>query len=63
MSLQGPQKLAILFVNSAIAQILNRILYRSMKIYSSKETRGLNDYWIEASLGAINLDGSKVFLV
>jgi hypothetical protein len=62
MALQGPQKLAILlckFSDSAKTEPHPASFYRDL--FVRRGTGGLNDYWIAASLGAINLDGSKVF--
>jgi hypothetical protein len=62
MALQGPQKLAILlckFSDSAGTEPHPTSFYRDL--FVKRGTGGLNDYWIAASLGAINLDGSEVF--
>lgn len=62
MSLQGPQKLAILlckFSDSAEIEPNPASFYEDLII--KRGTGGLNDYWIAASLGAINLDGSQLF--
>lgn len=62
MSLQGPQKLAILlckFNDSAETEPNPPSFYEDLFI--KRGTGGLNDYWIAASLGAINLDGSQLF--
>ena len=62
MSLQGAQKLAILlckFSDSAEAEPNPASFYEDLFI--NRGTGGLNDYWIAASLGAVNLDGSQVF--
>lgn len=62
MSLQGPQKLAILlckFSDSDEVESPPESFYEDLFI--KRGTGGLNDYWIAASLGAINLDGSQLF--
>ena len=62
MSLQGAQKLAILlckFSDSAETEPNPKSFYEDL--FVNRGTGGLNDYWIAASLGAINLDGSQVF--
>jgi hypothetical protein len=62
MSLQGAQKLAILlckFSDSAETETNPESFYEDL--FTKRGTGGLNDYWIAASLGAINLDGSQVF--
>lgn len=62
MSLQGSQKLAILlckFNDSSTIEPNPSCFYRDL--FVKRGTGGLNDYWIAASLGAINLDGSEVF--
>ena len=62
MSLQGSQKLAVLlckFSDTSQIEPNPRSYYEDLFI--KRGTGGLNDYWIAASLGAINLDGSQVF--
>jgi hypothetical protein len=62
MSLQGSQKLAILlckFSDTENTEPQAASFYK--ELFSDRGTGGLNDYWIAASLGAINLDGSQVF--
>lgn len=62
MSLQGPQKLAVLlckFSDSAKTEPNPASFYEDLVL--KRGTGGLNDYWITASLGAINLDGSQLF--
>ena len=62
MSLQGPQKLAVLlckFSDSTGTEPNPASFYEDLVL--KRGTGGLNDYWIAASLGAINLDGSQVF--
>jgi hypothetical protein len=62
MSLQGPQKLAVLlckFSDSANTEPNPTSFYEDL--FAKRGTGGLNDYWTAASLGAINLDGSQVF--
>ncbi len=61
MALQGPQKIAILlcrFSDSPTAEPNPSGYYEDLV---TRGSGGLNDYWIAASLGAINLDGSRVF--
>ena len=61
MPLQGRQKLAILlckFSDSAETEPNPAPFYEDLCI--KRDTRGLNDYWIAASLGTINLDGSQL---
>ena len=62
MSLQGAQKIAVMlckFSDSAETEPNPKSFYEDLFI--NRGTGGLNDYWIAASLGAINLDGSQVF--
>jgi hypothetical protein len=61
MPLQGPQKLAILLCKfSDTATEPNPVSFYK-DLFVNRGTGGLNDYWVAASLGAINLDGSRVF--
>ncbi len=58
----GPQRLAILpctFTDTANVEPHDR--QHLEDLFVNRGTGGLNDYWIAASLGAINLDGSEVF--
>jgi hypothetical protein len=62
MSPRGPQKFAVLlckFSDSAETEPNPTSFYQDL--FVTRGTGGLNDYWIAASLGAINLDGSQVF--
>ena len=60
MALLGSQKLAVLLCNFKDDQTeLNpRVLYEDL---FRRGAGGLNDYWLAASQGKINLDGSEVF--
>jgi hypothetical protein len=62
MSLKGSQKLAILlckFSDDTESEPNPKSFYQDM--FVERGGGGLNDYWIAASLGSINLDGSHVF--
>ncbi len=62
MSLQGSQRIAVLlcrFSDSAQIEPNPASFYEDLVL--RRGTGGLNDYWIAASLGAINLDGSQIF--
>ena len=62
MPLQGPQKIAVLlckFSDTAKTEPNPASFYRDLVL--KRGTGGLNDYWVAASLGAINLDGSQLF--
>lgn len=62
MSLHGSQRFAILlckFSDSAHLEPNPVPFYEDLFI--QRGTGGMNDYWIAASLDAINLDGSQVF--
>lgn len=62
MPLQGAQKLAVLlckFSDSTDIEPNPASFYEDLFI--KRGSGGLNDYWISASLGSINLDGSQVF--
>jgi hypothetical protein len=62
MPLQGSQKIAVLlckFTDTANVESNPISFYKDLFI--KRGTGGLNDYWVAASLGAINLDGSQVF--
>jgi hypothetical protein len=62
MRLQGSQKLAVLlckFSDTARTEPNPVSFYKDL--FVRRGTGGLNDYWDEASFGAINLDGSQVF--
>lgn len=60
--LTGSQKLAILlckFSDFSDTEPENVDYFRDL--FVNRGTGGLNDYWYDASLGSINLDGSEVF--
>jgi hypothetical protein len=62
MALLGSQRIAVLlckFSDSAQTEPNPASFYEDLVL--KRGTGGLNDYWIAASLGAINLDGSQVF--
>jgi hypothetical protein len=62
MSLQGSQRVAVLlckFGDSVNVEPHPQSFYKDLVV--NRGTGGVNDYWIAASLGAINLDGSAVF--
>lgn len=61
MSARGSQKLAILRIKFSDVSIEpeNNAYFRDLFI--NRGTEGLNDYYIMASLGTINLDGSVLF--
>src|SRR5258708_1365896 len=62
MSLQGSQPLAVFlceFYDTAGTEPQPADFFRQM--FAARGVSGLNDWWIAASLGAINLDGSQVF--
>ncbi len=62
MLLQGPQKIAVLlckFTDTSGTEQNPVAFYKDL--FANRGTGGLNDYFAAASLGAINLDGSKVF--
>src|SRR4051812_3611208 len=59
MTLRGPQKIAILLCKFSSREPNPRAFYEDL--FVKRGSGGLNDYWIAASLGAINLDGSQVF--
>lgn len=62
MSLTGPQKLAVLLCKfSDTSRIEQHPATFYQELFIKRGTGGLNDYWHDTSLGAINLDGSKVF--
>ena len=61
MGLSGSQKVALLlcrFRDSRDVEPNPRSFYEDLLV--TRGSGGLNDYWIAASLGAINLDGSEV---
>jgi hypothetical protein len=58
----GSQKLAVLlckFEDTADIEPESADYFKDL--FVTKGTGGLNDYWTEASLGSINLDGTKIF--
>jgi hypothetical protein len=62
MGLTGSQKLAVLlckFSDSQNIQSQPEDFFRDL--FAKRGTGGLNDYWIDASLGNINLDGTEIF--
>lgn len=62
MALIGSQKLAVLlcqFSDNSNVEPQPADFYR--ELFAQRGTGGLNDYWIAASQGAINLDGTEVF--
>ncbi|MFL5305564.1 MAG: reprolysin-like metallopeptidase, partial [Polyangia bacterium] len=59
MTLRGPQRLAILLCKFGAQEPNPKTFYQDLCV--NRGSGGLNDYWIAASLGAINLDGSQVF--
>ena len=61
MALQGSQRFAVLlakFSDSGSSEFQPPSYFQDLV---TRGTRGLNDYWSEASLGHIDLDGSEVF--
>jgi hypothetical protein len=62
MPVKGPQRLAVLlckFSDTAETEPNPVDFYEDLVV--RRGTGGLNDYWVAASHGGINLDGSKVF--
>lgn len=62
MAAMGSQKLAVLlckFSDTADVEQHPKSFYDDL--FVGREKGGLNDYWVDASLGSLNLDGSKVF--
>lgn len=62
MAVQGSQRFAVLlcrFSESEDENMQDEDYFRDFFI--ERGTGGLNDYWVDASLGSINLDGSEVF--
>jgi hypothetical protein len=62
MSRTGPQKLAVFlckFSDNGNVEPHPADFYK--ELFANRGTGGLNDYWVAASLGAINLDGTQVF--
>jgi hypothetical protein len=62
MSRMGSQKLAVFlckFSDNSNVEPQPVDFYR--ELFALRGTEGLNDYWIAASQGAINLDGTEVF--
>lgn len=62
MALTGSQPFAVLlcrFSDSQNDNLQDPDYFREM--FVNRGARGLNDYWIEASLGNIDLDGSEIF--
>jgi hypothetical protein len=62
MALQGSQPLAVLLCKFAdTPEIEPQPTSYYQDLVSNRGTGGLNDYWADASMGAIDLDGSMVF--
>jgi len=62
MGLKGSQKFAVFlckFSDNSNVEPYTPDFYR--QLIAERGTGGLNDYWIAASQGAINLDGSDIF--
>jgi hypothetical protein len=62
MGLTGSQKFAVFlckFSDNSNVEPFTPDFYR--QLIAERGTGGLNDYWIAASQGAINLDGSDIF--
>lgn len=62
MALTGSQRFAVLLCRLGDTQndnLQDPDYFREM--FVNRGSRGLNDYWVEASLGNIDLDGSEVF--
>lgn len=61
MALGGSQKLAVLLCKFTDDATEPHAVDFYQKLFAQRNTGGLNDYWIAASLGAINLDGSDIY--
>ncbi len=62
MDRKGSQKFAVLPCKFNDTRDIEPQLYSYFKdLFVNRGAGGLNDYWIDASLGNINLDGTKVF--
>ena len=62
MPLIGSQKLAVLlckFQDTANTEPQLETFFKDL--FVNRGTGGLNDYWIDASVGNINLDGTEIF--
>jgi len=62
MGLTGNQKFAVLlckFSDNSNVEPYTPDFYR--QLIAERGTGGLNDYWIAASQGSINLDGTDIF--
>jgi hypothetical protein len=62
MALNGSQKFAVLLCRLSDTQgsdVHEPDFYKEM--FVNHGTEGLNDYWVDASLGNIDLDGSEIF--
>lgn len=62
MSIIGSQKFAVLLCKFHDApDVEPQPTHFFVDLFMKRGTGGVNDYWMEASLGHINLDGSEVF--